>query len=159
MTCSTHVIVTPSLRPAAPTNPSWRRRTSPSSSTRSRGTPGSTRSCIHVWDRTRSRFWWINTNPSPLIQTEVRLIDGIFDACRLDEAFVILFWILECISLVYLQVWLPPRVSYSSWWGQRQLSSCRTSWPRIRTWPNPYRTTSSSPPTTRTSQVKYTTFV
>lgn len=63
-----------SLGSPAPTNPPWRRRTSPSSWTRSRETLGSTRSCSHACGRTKSKLWWTNTSPVPQIQTEVRFI-------------------------------------------------------------------------------------
>lgn len=64
---------------------------------------------------------------------------------------------LTCFS-VHLQVLFLQKVSYISWWGQRHQLSCRTGWPYLRRWPNPYPTTSSSPPTTHTWQVAYTAF-
>lgn len=64
-----------------------------------------------------------------------------------------------CLSLVHWQIWFLQRVSCSFWWGLRHQLSCRTTWPSARTWPNPYPTTSSSPPTTHTWQVPYTTHI
>lgn len=61
-----------SLHSAAPTSRRWPRRTSPSSSMRSRGTPGWTRSCSRACGRTRSRLWSTNTSPWLPTQTGVR---------------------------------------------------------------------------------------
>lgn len=83
-----------SLRPPVLTNQPWQRRTSPSYSMKSRGTPGSTRSCSHACGRTRSKPWSTNTNPTLLIQTEVRPTDkrrGMFDGA-FTEYFSVCFF-------------------------------------------------------------------
>lgn len=69
---SIYHMMTRSLRSPAPTSRPWPRRTSPSSSTRSSGTPGWTRSCSRACGRTRSRLWSTNTSPWLPTQTGVR---------------------------------------------------------------------------------------
>lgn len=109
----------------APPNPPWRRRTSQSSSTRNRGTLGSMRSCFHVCGRIRSRLWLTNMNHPPLILTEVRFIsDDVWKAGNLHT--FILFKMVQRVSLAHVQVWFLQKVFYSSSWGKRHPSSCRT---------------------------------
>lgn len=137
-----------SVCPPAPPNQPWRRRTSLNSSTRSRGTPGWMRSCSHVCGRTRSRPWSTNTSPAPPTPTEVRLHDAEATAapCRPVAGT-------NASACRSFQVSFLLKASWISWWVQRHRWLFWTGWPSGRTWPNPYPTTSSSPPTTRTWQV------
>lgn len=61
-----------SLCAAAPPNLQWRRTISPSSWTKSSGTPVLMRSCFHVYGKTRSRPWLTSMNHCPIIPTEVK---------------------------------------------------------------------------------------
>lgn len=74
--------------------------------------------------------------------------------CRLSDADA-----QGCRFFSTTQVWSLQRAFWISWWGPRRPSSCRTTWPSVRTWASLCLTTSSSPLTTRTWQVMYKAFI